>query len=129
MTRADLDKNPADVAAMFDDVAKRYDITNDVLSLGQDRRWRTAVTDAVAPRPGELVLDLAAGNGQREGVRAGRRHPVAAVRRAWSATGALSAAPDRPLRITKADRTSVEVAAVTLMARPPSGGRPRGPCC
>ena len=41
VTRADLDKNPADVAAMFDDVAKRYDLTNDVLSLGQDRRWRT----------------------------------------------------------------------------------------
>ena len=63
MTRADLDKNPADVAAMFDDVAKRYDLTNDVLSLGQDRRWRKAVVDAVAARPGERVLDLAAGTG------------------------------------------------------------------
>ncbi|HET6563512.1 MAG TPA: demethylmenaquinone methyltransferase [Marmoricola sp.] len=63
MTRADLEKNPADVAAMFDGVAKRYDVTNDVLSLGQDRRWRTAVVEAVAPRPGERVLDLAAGTG------------------------------------------------------------------
>ena len=63
MTRADLGKNPADVAAMFDGVAKRYDVTNDVLSLGQDRRWRSAVVDAVAPRPGERVLDLAAGTG------------------------------------------------------------------
>ena len=63
MTRADLEKLPADVAAMFDGVAKRYDLTNDVLSLGQDRRWRTAVVDAVAPRPGERVLDLAAGTG------------------------------------------------------------------
>jgi len=63
VTRADLDKNPADVAAMFDDVAKRYDLTNDVLSLGQDRRWRKAVVDAVAARPGERVLDLAAGTG------------------------------------------------------------------
>ncbi|MGH3332393.1 MAG: demethylmenaquinone methyltransferase [Nocardioidaceae bacterium] len=63
MTRADLDKKPADVAAMFDDVAKRYDITNDILSLGQDRRWRTAVVDAVDPSPGEKVLDLAAGTG------------------------------------------------------------------
>jgi demethylmenaquinone methyltransferase/2-methoxy-6-polyprenyl-1,4-benzoquinol methylase len=61
--RADLGKNPADVAAMFDDVAERYDLTNDVLSLGQDRRWRTAVLRAVAPRPGETVLDLAAGTG------------------------------------------------------------------
>lgn len=48
---------------MFDAVARRYDLTNDVLSLGQDRRWRRAVIDAVAPRPGERVLDLAAGTG------------------------------------------------------------------
>jgi demethylmenaquinone methyltransferase / 2-methoxy-6-polyprenyl-1,4-benzoquinol methylase len=63
VTRADLDKKPADVAAMFDDVAKRYDITNDILSLGQDRRWRKAVVDAVDAKPGERVLDLAAGTG------------------------------------------------------------------
>ncbi len=48
---------------MFDDVARRYDLTNDVLSLGQDRRWRREVLRAVDPRPGNLVLDLAAGTG------------------------------------------------------------------
>jgi demethylmenaquinone methyltransferase/2-methoxy-6-polyprenyl-1,4-benzoquinol methylase len=48
---------------MFDAVARRYDITNDLLSLGQDRRWRRAVVDAVAPQRGERVLDLAAGTG------------------------------------------------------------------
>jgi demethylmenaquinone methyltransferase / 2-methoxy-6-polyprenyl-1,4-benzoquinol methylase len=63
VTRAQLDKRPADVAAMFDAVARRYDLTNDVLSLGQDRRWRRLVVDAVDPRPGERVLDLAAGTG------------------------------------------------------------------
>jgi demethylmenaquinone methyltransferase / 2-methoxy-6-polyprenyl-1,4-benzoquinol methylase len=63
VTRADLDKQPAEVQAMFDDVARRYDLTNDVLSLGQDRRWRRVVLDAVDPRPGERVLDLAAGTG------------------------------------------------------------------
>lgn len=63
VTRADLDKKPAEVAAMFDDVARRYDLTNDVLSLGQDRRWRKAVVDAVDARPGQKVLDLAAGTG------------------------------------------------------------------
>jgi demethylmenaquinone methyltransferase/2-methoxy-6-polyprenyl-1,4-benzoquinol methylase len=63
VTRAQLDKQPAEVAAMFDAVARRYDLTNDVLSLGQDRRWRTVVVDAVDPRPGERVLDLAAGTG------------------------------------------------------------------
>ncbi len=63
MARADLDKAPADVAAMFDDVAERYDLTNDVLALGQTRRWRTAVVEAVDPKPGERILDLAAGTG------------------------------------------------------------------
>ncbi len=63
MTRAHLDKKPAEVRAMFDDVARRYDLTNDVLSLGQDRRWRRDVLAAVDPEPGDWVLDLAAGTG------------------------------------------------------------------
>lgn len=63
MSRASLDKRPDEVAAMFDDVAARYDVTNDVLSLGQDRWWRRAVVRAVDARPGERVLDLAAGTG------------------------------------------------------------------
>ena len=63
MTRADLTKSPTDVAAMFDGVAKRYDRTNDVLALGQTRRWRKAVVAAVAPLAGEQILDLAAGTG------------------------------------------------------------------
>ncbi|MFC9896671.1 demethylmenaquinone methyltransferase [Nocardia sp. NPDC127579] len=61
--RASLDKQPHEVASMFDGVAKRYDITNTVISGGQDRYWRWAVRKAVAPRPGERVLDLAAGTG------------------------------------------------------------------
>lgn len=48
---------------MFDGVAERYDITNDVLSLGQTRLWRRAVARAVDARPGQRVLDLAAGTG------------------------------------------------------------------
>ena len=47
MSRASLAKDPRDVAAMFDDVAEKYDVTNDVLSLGQDRLWRRAVLRAV----------------------------------------------------------------------------------
>ncbi|MGN2635712.1 demethylmenaquinone methyltransferase [Nocardia takedensis] len=61
--RASLDKQPSEVASMFDGVAKRYDITNTVISVGQDKYWRWAVRKAVAPRPGERVLDLAAGTG------------------------------------------------------------------
>ncbi len=63
MNRAQLDKRPADVASMFDDVASRYDLTNDILSLGQARSWRRTVAYAVAAGPGEKVLDLAAGTG------------------------------------------------------------------
>ncbi|MCQ1999583.1 demethylmenaquinone methyltransferase [Arthrobacter sp. zg-Y108] len=48
---------------MFDDVAPKYDVVNDVLSLGQTRRWRRIVVDAVGAVPGQRVLDLAAGTG------------------------------------------------------------------
>jgi demethylmenaquinone methyltransferase / 2-methoxy-6-polyprenyl-1,4-benzoquinol methylase len=63
MTRASLDKRPDEVATMFDGVARRYDLTNTVLSLGQDRGWRRLTRAALDPRPGERVLDLAAGTG------------------------------------------------------------------
>ncbi|MGI9124063.1 MAG: demethylmenaquinone methyltransferase [Mycobacterium sp.] len=56
-----MDKDPRDVASMFDAVARRYDITNTVLSLGQDRYWRRATRAALDPKPGDTVLDLAAG--------------------------------------------------------------------
>ena len=46
---------------MFDAVARRYDITNTVMSLGQDRYWRRQTRAALAIGPGERVLDLAAG--------------------------------------------------------------------
>jgi demethylmenaquinone methyltransferase/2-methoxy-6-polyprenyl-1,4-benzoquinol methylase len=61
--RADLGKDPARVSGMFDQVAAAYDRTNTLLSLGNDRLWRIAMTRAVAPQPGERVLDLAAGTG------------------------------------------------------------------
>lgn len=61
--RADLDKAAVDVAAMFDRVAARYDLVNDLLALGQTRIWRNLVVRAVNPQPGDRILDLAAGTG------------------------------------------------------------------
>lgn len=63
MTRADLSKSPRDVAAMFDGVARGYDRTNAVLSAGNAALWRLATVRAVDPKPGERVLDIAAGTG------------------------------------------------------------------
>ena len=48
---------------MFDAVAGRYDLMNDLLSMGQVRLWRRTVARIVAARPGDRVLDLAAGTG------------------------------------------------------------------
>ncbi len=48
---------------MFDQVAAGYDRTNTVLSVGNATLWRIATTRAVGPRPGERILDLAAGTG------------------------------------------------------------------
>ena len=61
--RADLGKDPRRVSGMFDEVARGYDRTNTVLSLGNDQLWRVATTRAVAPRRGQRILDLAAGTG------------------------------------------------------------------
>jgi demethylmenaquinone methyltransferase/2-methoxy-6-polyprenyl-1,4-benzoquinol methylase len=63
MSRANLGKDPDEVAAMFDGVAKRYDIVNDLLSLGRTKAWRRAATKIIAPVPGMKILDLAAGPG------------------------------------------------------------------
>lgn len=76
MSRADLDKKPYDVAGMFDSIAGRYDVVNTVAALGQERRWRTAMVEALDVRQGDVVLDLAAGTGtstaaiERAGARA-----------------------------------------------------------
>ena len=51
------------MAEMFSWVAPRYDLVNDLASLGQDRFWRLNLVDALAPQAGEIILDLAAGTG------------------------------------------------------------------
>ena len=73
---------------MFDAVAERYDLLNDVLSLGQDRHWRSVVARLVAARPGDTVLDIAAGTGTSS--------------RAFTASGARCVACDFSLGMLKA---------------------------
>jgi demethylmenaquinone methyltransferase/2-methoxy-6-polyprenyl-1,4-benzoquinol methylase len=75
VSKADLSKNPQQVAEMFDGVAKNYDKANDLLSFGSARIWRKKVAKLVNSKPGQIILDLAAGTGSssivfmREGVK------------------------------------------------------------
>ena len=48
---------------MFDGVARRYDLLNDLLSLGRTKAWRKVATEVIAPKPGMRILDIAAGTG------------------------------------------------------------------
>lgn len=63
MSRADLEKQPYDVATMFDGIAKRYDLMNDVAAMGQVGMWRELMVEALEIEPGDTVMDLAAGTG------------------------------------------------------------------
>ena len=63
MNRADLDKKTTDIAAMFDQVASRYDLMNGIMSLGQHIRWRKKTVEAVSAVRGQKILDIAAGTG------------------------------------------------------------------
>jgi demethylmenaquinone methyltransferase/2-methoxy-6-polyprenyl-1,4-benzoquinol methylase len=58
-----MDKQPEDVSSMFDGVARHYDRTNAIMSVGNAQFWRTATVKAVDPHRGERILDVAAGTG------------------------------------------------------------------
>src|ERR1700761_1444458 len=51
------------VANVFSSVARRYDVMNDLMSLGIHRLWKRFAIDLAAVRPGERVLDVAGGTG------------------------------------------------------------------
>jgi demethylmenaquinone methyltransferase/2-methoxy-6-polyprenyl-1,4-benzoquinol methylase len=105
--RAGLDKDPRDVAAMFDGVARRYDLTNTVLSFGQDHGWRRRTRDAVRARPGERVLDLAAGTAVSTVELAGAGAWCVA---ADFSLGMLRAAGHRPVPLVGADALALPFA-------------------
>jgi demethylmenaquinone methyltransferase / 2-methoxy-6-polyprenyl-1,4-benzoquinol methylase len=58
-----MDKQPSAVSGMFDEVARGYDRTNAIMSLGNDALWRIVTVRAIGAKPGERVLDIAAGTG------------------------------------------------------------------
>lgn len=51
------------VRGVFNSVASKYDVMNDVMSLGIHRAWKNAMMDWLAPRPGQRLLDVAGGTG------------------------------------------------------------------
>ncbi|XDA98316.1 bifunctional demethylmenaquinone methyltransferase/2-methoxy-6-polyprenyl-1,4-benzoquinol methylase UbiE [Sulfitobacter sp. LCG007] len=51
------------VKGVFTSVASRYDVMNDLMSLGIHRLWKDAMMDWLAPRPGQKLLDVAGGTG------------------------------------------------------------------
>ncbi|MDR6939287.1 class I SAM-dependent methyltransferase [Arcanobacterium hippocoleae] len=63
MSRADLEKNPKDVSRMFNEVARKYDLMNVVLTGGLVFPWRKVTTAALEIEPGMKILDIAAGTG------------------------------------------------------------------
>lgn len=56
-------EKPAKVAGVFDSVAPRYDLMNDLMSAGMHRLWKRFAVDIAAVKSGERVLDLAGGSG------------------------------------------------------------------
>ncbi|WP_105566397.1 bifunctional demethylmenaquinone methyltransferase/2-methoxy-6-polyprenyl-1,4-benzoquinol methylase UbiE [Microbacterium halophytorum] len=77
--RADLGKDPGRVSGMFDQVAARYDAANIAMTVGLDGAWRRATTRAVAPQPGERILDIAAGTAKSSASLARRGAEVVAA--------------------------------------------------
>lgn len=57
------DEKAPRVRSVFDRVAERYDLMNDLMSLGLHRVWKAVAVSIARPRPGERVLDIAAGSG------------------------------------------------------------------
>src|SRR3954467_12394536 len=63
------------VGAVFDRVAERYDLMNDLMSLGLHRLWKAFAVSVARPRPGERILDVATGSGDLARVLGDRVRP------------------------------------------------------
>ena len=92
---------------MFDEVSYRYDRTNTVLSVGNATLWRIATTRAVDPRPGQLILDVAAGTGTSSAslARSGARVVAADFSPGMIAVGRQRQAGNTNIEFVQADAT------------------------
>src|SRR5580658_11333089 len=63
----DPDEKPGLVRGVFERVARRYDLMNDLMSLGAHRLWKDAAVARLNPQPGELIIDCAGGTGDMAG--------------------------------------------------------------
>jgi demethylmenaquinone methyltransferase / 2-methoxy-6-polyprenyl-1,4-benzoquinol methylase len=61
--RVAAEEKAARVGSVFDSVAERYDLMNDLMSFGLHRAWKAFTVAVARPRSGERVLDVAAGSG------------------------------------------------------------------
>lgn len=59
----DVREKPGLVRGVFDRVAQRYDLMNDVMSAGVHRLWKDAAAARLNPQPGETIIDCAGGTG------------------------------------------------------------------
>ncbi len=75
MSLPEAQEKAAVVEAMFDRIARRYDLMNRLMTFGFDRTWRRHTIDEINPSPGDLVVDLACGTGDlaRDAVLRGAR--------------------------------------------------------
>jgi demethylmenaquinone methyltransferase/2-methoxy-6-polyprenyl-1,4-benzoquinol methylase len=85
------------VRAVFDSVAGKYDLMNDLMSLGLHRVWKAYTIAVVAPRPGDTVLDVAGGTGDLSKALAQRVGPRGCVVHTDINEAMLAAGRDRLL--------------------------------
>jgi demethylmenaquinone methyltransferase / 2-methoxy-6-polyprenyl-1,4-benzoquinol methylase len=85
------------VRAVFDSVAGKYDLMNDLMSLGLHRAWKAYAVAVAAPKPGDCVLDVAGGTGDLSRTLARRVGPHGCVVHTDINEAMLAAGRDRLL--------------------------------
>lgn len=108
------DKDAALVQRMFDRVAPRYDVANTVFSLGLDHHWRAVTADVVAPRAGDVVVDVAGGTGALATMLAARGAHVLVADLSFEMVRVGAARVGRAVRWTVADALRLPLADASI---------------